>query len=169
MYFSFSFKKRFLYLQKNLPSFSALSFHTLWDNANGPSVIPLWVYLFRCLFYHYPSFLNHSIQSILSGRAFHVKFSFFILPALSFDTFQETGSWIFGETFQSAIIPYFEKGMFFFLANFLSTCPHSSLRGLVSISFQRSLLPSLLCSCKTKPFDHFSLLSERADLFIIIS
>ena len=62
-----------------------------------------------------------------------------------------------------------KRGCFFSLANFLSTCTHSSLRGLVSISFQRSLLPSLLCSCKTKPFDHFSLLSERADLFIIIS
>ena len=108
--FHFSFKQGFLYLQKNLPSFSALSFHTLWENANGPSVIPLWVYLFRCLFYHYPSFLNHSIQSILLGGHFMSSFPFSSFRPCPSILFRRPVLGYFCETFQSAIIPYFEKG-----------------------------------------------------------
>ena len=107
-----SFKNDFFIYKNLLPSFSALSFHTLWENANGPSVIPLWVFLFRCLFYHYPSFLNHSIHSILLGRT-GVSCQFVLFhPSVPCPSilFRRPVLGYFGKTFQSSIIPYFEEG-----------------------------------------------------------
>ena len=144
------FKNDFFIYKNLLPSFSALSFHTLWENANEPSVIPLWLFLFRRLFYHYPSFLNHSIHSVLLGRTgVSCQLPFFILPCpvlryFSGDEFLDIlakhSSPLSFHTLKRGGFVYFPCKILVYLHLFVS-------EGFgFAIFFQRSLLPSLLCS-----------------------
>ena len=128
---------------------------------------------FRRLFYHHPSFLNHSIHSVLLGRT-GVSCQFVLFhPSVPCPSilFRRRVLGYFGKTFQSSIIPYFEEGR---LCLFSLTCIHSSLRGLVSIYLFKGLFchPCLLIHSKPVRKNYstiFSLLSEVADLFLIIS
>ena len=133
------------------------------------------LYVFTKIFYR-PFLLYHSIpggkmpgghQSFLSGyifsdvsstttlhswiipfiHTFHVKFSFFILPCPVLRYFPGNRFLDIMAKHSSALSFHtLKRGSFVYLPGKFLAYLHSSLRGLVSISFQRSLLPSLLCS-----------------------
>ena len=115
----------------------------------------------------------HSFRTFREDGRFMSICPFSSFRALSFDTFQETGSSIFWQNIPVLYHSILWRGeaLSIFLAKFLSTCIHSSLRGLVSIYLFKGLFCLLIHS---KPVRKnystiFSLLSEVADLFLIIS